>query len=183
MSAPQPRLLQIALLGHPILRARAAEVDDPSTTEIQSFIDDLLATMIESDAVGLAAPQVYRSVRVFVMRSRKGKRFPNAPEVPPFAAINPEVISQSNETDRGWEGCFSMPGYRAMIERPVSIVARWQDRQGEVAEQELQDLAARVFLHELDHLDGKMFLERMDSISELVSEKEMLRLPQSESPT
>jgi peptide deformylase len=176
-----PRLLQIAMLGNPVLCARAQEVEDISRIEIQALIDDLCATMIESDAVGLAAPQVYRSVRVFVMCSRKGVRYPDAPEIPPFEVINPEVISQSDETVRGWEGCFSMPGYRAKILRPVSIVARWQDRKGESVQRELHGLAARVFLHELDHLDGKMFLERMDSVRDLVSEKEMLRLCKEQS--
>lgn len=177
-----PRLLQIALLGNPVLHTRASEVPDPKCHEIQSLIDDMIATMIEVDGVGVAAPQVYRSVRVFVMRSRKGPRFPDAPEISPFAVINPQVIYQSDMIIRGWESCFSMPGYRAMISRPRSIVARWQDQNGQFRDHELQDLAARVFLHELDHLDGKMFLDRMNSISDLVSEKEMLRHCMSELP-
>lgn len=170
------RLLQIALLGNPVLHTRASEVADPKRGEIQSLIDDMTATMIEADAVGLAAPQVYRSLRVFVMRSRKGIRFPNAPEMPPFAVINPEVLFQSDETLRGIEACYSMPGYRALITRPAWILVRWLDRECNTVEMELHDLAARVFLHELDHLDGKMFLERLDSLRDLVSEKEMNRL-------
>jgi peptide deformylase len=110
--------------------------------------------MQDADYVGLAAPQVYRSVRVFVMCSRKGARYPNASEIPAFEVINPEVVSQSGESLRGWEGCVSIPGYRAMIVRPATITARWQNRGGKRVERELHDLAARVFLHELDHLDG-----------------------------
>ena len=170
-----PRLLQIALLGNPVLHTQAVEVSDPKEGDIQSLVDDLLATMIETDAVGLAAPQVYRSVRIFVMCSRKGKRFPDAPEIAPFAVINPEVIFQSEETTRAGEGCFSMPGYRAMITRPAVIKAHWLDRNGDPVEQELHDLAARVFLHELDHLNGKMFIERLDSLHDLISAQELQR--------
>jgi peptide deformylase len=147
-----PRLLQIALLGNPVLHTRAAEVNNPMDSDIQALIDDLFATMTDSDAVGLAAPQVYRSVRLFVMSSRKGVRFPNAPEITPFEVINPEVLSQSTESVSAWEACFSIPGYRAKIVRPHRIRARWIDRDGKMHEQELEDLAARMFLHELDHL-------------------------------
>ena len=172
-----PLQLPIALLGHPVLRTRAKEVLDPSAPDVQSLVDDLFSEMIETNTVGLASPQMYQSVRVFVMRSRKGIRFPNAPEIPPFEVINPEVVFESSDFVKGWEGCASMPGYRAMIRRPQIISARWTDHNGRSVEQQLNDLAARVFLHELDHLDGIMFIDRMDSIKDLVSEKEMAGQP------
>lgn len=174
------RILQVALLGNPVLRECADTVSDLSDRSIQVLIDDLFATMSEVSAVGLAAPQVYVSVRIFVMRSRKGPLFPNAPDVPPMEVINPEVLSQSEVQDQAWESCYSMPGYKALITRPFKIFARWQNRQGEVVERELNDLAARVFLHELDHLDGKMFLDRMDSLSDLYADREMTRIREGE---
>ena len=169
------RILQIALLGNPVLRTRADEVHDFEDSAFQELLDDMLATLLDSDGVGLAAPQVYQPIRAFVMRSRKGLRFPNAPEMAPFEVVNPEVIWVSEGTCAAWEGCLSMPGYRATIARPERISARWRDRHGAVRTAELNDLAARVFLHELDHLNGKMLVERLGSLSELVSEKEMLR--------
>lgn len=174
------RILQVALIGNQILRERASEVSDLADPQIQILIDDLFATMSEVSAVGLAAPQVYQSVRVFVMRSRKGPLFPNAPDIPPMEAINPEVLSESEESDRAWESCYSMPGYKALITRPSTILARWQNRHGEVIDRELHDLAARVFLHELDHLDGKMYLYRMNSISDLYADREMTRAREGE---
>ncbi|TAG11140.1 MAG: peptide deformylase [Verrucomicrobia bacterium] len=168
------RILQVALIGNPILRERAPEVPNPEDPRIQILINDLLATMGGVNGVGLAAPQVNESVRLFVMQSRKGELFPNAPDVPPMEVINPEVLSESEELDRAWESCYSMPGYKALITRPAKILARWQNRYGELIESELRDLAARVFLHELDHLDGKMFLDRMDSISDLHAKMELV---------
>lgn len=176
------RILAIATLGHPVLRERGTKIDDPGNPRVQELLDDMCATMLDAYGVGLAAPQVYQSLRVFVMRSRKGVRFPNAPEMPPFVVINPEVLWESEETCSAWEGCLSMPGYRGMVTRPEKIRAQWQDRDGKTVSLGLYDLAARVFLHELDHLDGKMFLERMDSIGDLYSEKEMLRACKSGTP-
>ena len=76
-----PRILNVALIGNPVLRERASIVADVSDPSLQVLIDDLFATMLEVDSVGLAAPQVYQSLRVFVMQSRKGELFPNAPYI------------------------------------------------------------------------------------------------------
>lgn len=166
-------ILPIALLGDPVLRERSDELTFPLDKDIQKLIDSLLATMIELDAVGMAAPQAKQPFRIFVMLSRKGKLYPNAPEISPMEVVNPEILSQSDEKCRGWESCYSMPGYHALITRPVNIRAHWNDRHGKTTEQDLHDLAARVFLHELDHLNGIMFLERMDSISDLCAKDEI----------
>lgn len=170
-----PEILSIRLLGDPVLRTRSSELTYPLDEHCQQLIDNLLATMIGLDAVGMSAPQANQSVRIFVMLSRKGKLYPNAPEIAPMEVINPEILSQSDEKCRGWESCYSMPGYTSLITRPITIRARWKDRHGKTIEQDLHDLAARVFLHELDHLDGIMFLERMDSISDLCAKEEIRR--------
>jgi len=132
--------------------------------------------MFEQNLVGLAAPQIGVSLRVFVMQSRKGPRYPNAPEIPPITVINPEVISREETLLRGIEGCGSIPGFRGLVSRPASIQARWLDLEGARVEMELTDLAARVFLHELDHLDGILFLDRLASLDDLVIEAELDRL-------
>jgi peptide deformylase len=160
------RILAIATLGHPVLRERGTKIDDPGNPRVQELLDDMCATMLDAYGVGLAAPQVYQSLRVFVMRSRKGVRFPNAPEMPPFVVINPEVLWESEETCSAWEGCLSMPDFRAMTARPEKIHAQWQTLEGKTVELELHDLAARAFRHELDHSHFTMFLEPMDSIGD-----------------
>lgn len=172
-------ILNITLLGDPCLRERSTPVFDPMNPSVQELIDDLIATMLHGGAVGLAAPQVSRGQRVFVMYSRPSERYPKAPEIAPFGLINPELLSADAQTVVGWETCYSMPGYGALVRRPVSIRGKWLDRNGHVVEQELSGLPARVFLHELDHLDGIMFLERLDSIRDLVSVKERDRLLKS----
>ena len=171
-----PRLLQIALLGHPCLRERSTEVSDPTDCVVQELIDDLIATMLHLGAVGLAAPQVDSSLRLFVMRSKKSVNYPIAPELDPFEVINPEVLRASDESERGFESCYSFPGYVAMVRRPKIITARWSDRSGKRIERELAGLAARVFLHELDHLNGVMYFSRLDSLNDLVAREEMHRI-------
>jgi peptide deformylase len=175
-SSGMPKVLDITLLGDPCLLVRSEPILDVKNADIQELIDDLIETMLHSGAVGLAAPQVSRGQRVFVMQSRPSERYPNAPEIAPFGLINPELISVDAQTVAGWEGCYSMPGYGAVVRRPSSIVGRWLDRNGQAVERELSGLQARVFLHELDHLDGIMFFERLDSIRELVSVKERDRV-------
>jgi len=171
-----PKLLELALLGHPCLRERSEPISDATVPWIQELVDDLIATMLHSGAVGLAAPQIARGQRVFVMRSRRSERYPDAEEIAPFGLINPQLISADSRTILGWETCYSMPGYGAMVPRPVSICGMWLDQQGNVVEREFTGLPARVFLHELDHLDGIMFFERLNSIRELVLIKERERV-------
>jgi len=166
----------ITLLGNPVLRARAAEVDDPRSPEVAALSAELHAAMDELNLVGLAAPQIDVSLRVFVMKSRKGPRYPNAPEISPIAVINPEVISRSEMHLHGIERCGSIPGFWGLVPRPAAIQARWLDLEGERVELELVDLAARVFLHELDHLDGILFLDRLASLEDLVVDSEVDRL-------
>ena len=171
-----PRLLQIALHGHPCLRERAANVATVTESLIQELIDDMIDTMIDAEGVGLAAPQVYRNLRLFVMRCRKSATNPDAPDIPPFAVINPAIIHESEEQERGWESCLSFPGYGAMVSRPKSVKATWIDRDAVTVERELVGRPARVFLHELDHLNGVMFFDRLESLKDLVANKEKHRV-------
>ncbi|MCZ6555911.1 MAG: peptide deformylase, partial [Candidatus Dadabacteria bacterium] len=115
------KILEIAELGHPILREMAAQVKNLEDEEIQNFIDNLIATAIEANGVGIAAPQVYESKRIFIISSRPNERYPNAPEMEPTAIINPEILSFSKEKEKDWEGCLSIPGIRGLVPRHKSI--------------------------------------------------------------
>ncbi|MBI4409390.1 MAG: peptide deformylase [Gemmatimonadetes bacterium] len=148
--------LQIRLLGDPALRRKAqpvTAVDD----EIRRLMDDLLETMYAADGVGLAAPQVGVSGRVFVVDLRD-------PAVPPFGLVNPVVLEQSQETDRGEEGCLSIPGLREIVERPARVVVEGLDREGLPRRIEADGLLARVLQHEIDHLDGVLFIDRVSPL-------------------
>lgn len=170
------KILEISELGHPILRERASEVENVQDAKVQNFIDDLIETCIDSNGVGIAAPQVYKSDRIFIISSRPNARYPNAPELGPVAIVNPEITYFSEEKVKDWEGCLSIPGIRGLVPRHKTIKVKYQTRDGEEIENEFSDFIARIFQHELDHLDGIVFLDRIDNNKELVTEKEYQRL-------
>jgi len=170
------KILEIAEMGNPVLRERAVEVEDLHDPELQKFIDDLIATGINANGVGIAAPQVSVTKRIFIISSRPNARYPNAPVMEPTAVINPEIISYSGETVKDWEGCLSIPGIRGLVPRPRSVHVRFFSRDGKVEEKELTDFIARVFQHEYDHLNGVLFLDRILSSADLITEREYAKL-------
>lgn len=167
-----PVLRQIALLGHPVLRTPAEAVAFPLSDEVRALVDDMLATMREADGVGIAAPQVHQSLAIFIVAPRPNPRYPDAVEEPPIVAINPEIVEQSAEMERGWEGCLSIPGIRAEVPRHRRILARYQDVNGTQIVREFEGFPARIFQHEDDHLRGLVFLDRLESPRDVVAERE-----------
>ena len=174
-----PILRQIAQLGQPVLRKVAGKIDDPADPVVQSLIDDMLVTVTEVEGVGIAAPQVFEPLSLFIVASRPNLRYPHAPEMEPTAMINPEILWMSDEKEKGWEGCLSIPGLRGPVPRHRRIGVRYLTRGGEVREEEYGDFLARVFQHEFDHLQGMVFLDRVESTRELMTEKEYIRSLQS----
>ena len=171
-----PKLLQIAQLGHHVLRQKTAVVKNLADEEIQNLIDDLILTVKDVDGVGIAAPQVYESKRLFILASHPNPRYPKAPKMSPMAVINPKIISHSDKTEKDWEGCLSIPGIRALIPRWQSIEVEFTDRQGKLVQQEFTDFVARIFQHELDHLDGLVFLDRVETTKDIITEKEYQKI-------
>ena len=164
--------LQIAQLGNPILRQQAQLVDNVRDERIQKLIDALTVTAAASNGVGIAAPQVSESYRLFIVASRPNARYPNAPLMEPTAMINPQIIAHSTERVKGWEGCLSLPGIRGLVPRYQAIEVEYITRDGQLHQQELTDFVARIFQHEYDHLDGIVFLDRVESTHDLMSEQE-----------
>jgi len=167
--------LQIAQLGHPVLRQRASEVADPHGSGIQELIGDMLLTMTDGNGVGIAAPQVYVGSRVFIMASRPNPRYPNAPTMDPVAVTNPEITWRSDDTQTDWEGCLSIPGIRGLVPRHTEIRVSYMTLDGVCIEQHYTDFVARVFQHEYDHLEGVSFLDRVATTRDIVTEKEWMR--------
>lgn len=174
-----PILRQIAQLGQPVLRRVAGRIADPTDPAVQTLIDDMLVTVTEAEGVGIAAPQVFEPLSLFIVASRPNLRYPHAPEMEPRAMINPEILWVSDEKEKGWEGCLSIPGLRGPVPRHRRIGVRYLTRGGEVREEEYGDFLARVFQHEFDHVQGMVFLDRVESTRELVTEKEYIRSLQS----
>ena len=171
-----PELLEVIELGNPILRQKAQPVQDVKSERIQTLVENLLVTVKEANGVGIAAPQVAQSDRLFIVASRPNLRYPSAPTMEPTAMINPKILAHSDETVQGWEGCLSIPGIRGKVPRYRAIEVEYTGRDSKLHKQELTDFVARIFQHELDHLDGIVFIDRIDSTQDLITEREYQRL-------
>jgi len=171
-----PILRQIAQLGQPILRRVAEKITDPADPVVQALIEDMLVTVADACGVGIAAPQVYEPFSLFIVASRPNLRYPDAPEMVPTAVINPEILWMSDEMEKGWEGCLSIPGLRGLVPRHRRIGVRYLNRKGELREEEYADFLARVFQHEFDHVQGIVLIDRVVSPNELMTEKEYARM-------
>lgn len=169
-------LRQIALLGHPILRTPASSVTLPASSVTRSLVDDMLATLIDAGGVGIAAPQVYEPVAIFIVASRPNPRYPDAPLMEPKVLINPEIIERSSEIVKGWEGCLSIPGIRGEVPRHRQVRVHYQTLAGESIETVFSDFVARIVQHEDDHLRGIVFLDRLESTRDVITEKEYQKL-------
>jgi peptide deformylase len=165
------KILQVAQLGHPVIRQKAKPVKDVRDGALQELIDNLIATCQDFNGVGIAAPQVYEPVRLFVVWSQPSPRYPKAPVMDATAIINPRLITQSKEKKKDWEGCLSVPGIRALVPRSTKIEVEYTDRKGKTKRKKFKDFVARIFLHELDHLNGIVFLDRAKS-TDIITEKE-----------
>jgi peptide deformylase len=168
-------LLQIAQLGDPVLRQAAQPIYDIQDEGVQRLIDDMAATLIQSNGVGIAAPQVSASQRIFIVASRPNPRYPSAPEMEPVPMINPRLVSHADEIVKDWEGCLSIPGIRGLVPRYQAIEVEYTDRIGKLHRQELTDFVARIFQHELDHLDGVVFLDRLETVKDIITDQEYLK--------
>ena len=148
--------LPVRILGDPVLRQRANEVAEVSEVTRQ-LIRDMFETMYAEEGVGLAAPQVGISERVIVVD-------PQQDDLPAFALINPEILEASKETEKGEEGCLSIPGLRELVERSQRVVVRGLTPEGEARQLDLEGLPARIIQHEVDHLDGVLFIDRVSAL-------------------
>jgi len=152
------------------------DIENIQDEAVQEFIDNLIETAIDSNGVGIAAPQVFEPYRIFIINSRPNPRYPSAPEMGPVAIINPQITSYSYEREKDWEGCLSIPGIRGLVSRHKSIRARYLSRDGRTEEREFTGFIARIFQHEYDHINGVVFLDRLESSKEVITEKEYQRL-------
>ena len=169
-------ILKVCRMGHPILRQQAQPLSpDPlHSSAVQQLIDDMLETMEDYEGIGLAAPQVFQSLRLLVMG------YPEDAASGPDALaqqvlINPEWIEQSTTCVEDWEGCLSIPDIRGVVPRHTAVSVRALDRAGKLVELDMSGLAARVLQHEIDHLDGILFPDRMEDKNTLTYLEEFHR--------
>ncbi len=154
---------------------RILEIPDPLLREVAQpiksvepplgrLIADMYATMHAHDGLGLAAPQVGVTLRVVVIQ------LPHDDEDPqsgiPYTLINPEII-ESGPREQMTEGCLSLPGYRATVERATSVIADYRQPNGRPATLDARGLLAQAVQHEIDHLDGVLFTDHLDTLLDL----------------
>lgn len=163
---------KIAQMGEPVLRRPAREVTaaELASSTVQTLLDDMVETMRDADGVGIAAPQVYESLRLCVVEIAQNPRYPDAPRLPLTYFVNPVVESlvERPEAPRDedsivmFEGCLSVQGIRGRVRRPRAVRVRGLDRRGRPSECEFEGVMAAVIQHELDHLDGVLFIDRAE---------------------
>ncbi len=153
--------LPIRMYGDPVLRAHCAAVET-ITEEIKQLIRDMIETMDLSKGCGLAAPQVGYALRIFVLRD-----YVETPEgdfalSDPRVYINPKLSNPSLKKVLDSEGCLSIPGIRADVERPLKIRVEAIDIEGRPFAEEVEGYNARIRMHENDHINGVLYIDRLD---------------------
>jgi peptide deformylase len=163
-------ILKVARLGHPVLRMKASDVEaaDIKAGKFRALIDDMIETMHEYEGVGLAGPQVHLPLRIFVfeVQEKVAKRRGIA-KLSAGVFFNAVYEPIGTETITDWEGCLSVPFLGGEVARSKRLRVRGLDHEGNEAELELTDFAARIFQHEIDHTDGHVYLDRMPDLTTL----------------
>ena len=174
-----PEQPEVLIMGHPLLFQNQPQVsvNDINASDFQHNLKVLKQHQIDTQGVGLAAPQVGWAARVLSVgiSDDNRSRYPQAPDIPFCFWINPEIIDFSDETCWTWEACLSVPGMRAWIERPSEVKVVGYDHQGKRQEQELNGFPARVMQHEMDHLDGILFPMRVEDKSLIIPNEAIFR--------
>jgi peptide deformylase len=160
-------ILKIITYGHPTLRKKAERITEIND-DIRKLAEDMIETMDVADGIGLAAPQVNRSIRMIVI----GLHLIDE-DLEPMACINPEILEYSEETDVMEEGCLSIPGIREDVIRPKKIKVKFQTLDGKEEIWEADGLLARVFMHEIDHLDGILFVDKISPLKKKLLEPKL----------
>ena len=168
-------LLAVRLLPDPVLRQRAAPVDEVDDT-VRKLLDDMLETMYEAPGIGLAAPQVGLSMRVIVMDCSEDEEAPQ-----PIRMVNPEITWRSDEAATHEEGCLSIPDHKGDVTRPAEIKVRYLDENGKECELATGGLLATCIQHEVDHLDGVLFIDYLSRLKREMITRRMTKEARLES--
>lgn len=162
--------MKVMTLGDEVLRMKAEPVAEV-TDEIRELIREMFVTMKVEDGIGLAAPQIGKSIRLFVVQ---------ADDDVERAFINPQIIETSLETESYEEGCLSIPKQYEEVVRPSRVTVQALNERGRRFTLEADGLLARVIQHEYDHLDGVLFIDRIDPDKKEKIEKKLLKKAEKE---
>ena len=162
----------IVKYGEKILQERSTTVSQ-ITSETQTLIDRMIETMYAAPGIGLAAPQIGVPFRIFVVDLSVGHKPEDL-----IVAINPEFI-ELNGKQREEEGCLSIPGFTATVERPARVILKSLDRNGSEQTFEGTELLARAFQHEMDHLEGILFIDYLSKLKKTMIVKKLSKQKQA----
>lgn len=163
-------ILKIARMGHDVLVAPAAVVDDPTAERVRRLVGHMKETMADAAGIGLAAPQVYQSIRLIMFLDAPDREDAGGRE--PVVLVNPTVEPLDDRLELGVEGCLSIPGLQGLVPRHARIGYRGFSPEGKLIEREADGLHARVVQHEVDHLDGVLYPMRMPDLTDLAFDTE-----------
>ncbi len=157
-------ILKIITQPNPTLRKKSKDINlkEIDSREFRGLISSMAKTMIETDGVGLAAPQIGKNIKLAVINSKDG----------PFCLINPKIIRKSWAKELDQEGCLSIPGVFGKVKRSKNITLVYYDRLGKKIKQSVKGLMARVMQHEIDHLDGILFIDKAVEIENAKSKSQ-----------
>lgn len=171
-------ILPIIAYGDSILRKRAKDIE-PGNLDVKTLSDNMFETMYAASGVGLAAPQIGQSVRLFVVDGEPLNEDEPEEEIDKTLIgfkkvfINPEIIEEAGDDWAFEEGCLSIPGIRGEVVRPEIVVIRYFDTDWNQHEEEYEGMAARIIQHEYDHLDGKLFTDYLPSLRRTLIRKKL----------
>ncbi|MBX3101620.1 MAG: peptide deformylase [Bacteroidetes bacterium] len=174
-------ILPIVLYGQPVLRQRGRDLA-PQEAGVQELIDQMFDTMYNAHGVGLAAPQVGHSLRLFVIDGQGMQEMAATPEEAEFlktyqrVIINPVLVAESGPKWGFEEGCLSIPGIRETVQRHPQIQVRYLNRQFEPVEETLSGIAARIFQHEYDHIEGVLFTDHLSPLKKQILRAKLTRM-------
>ncbi len=176
----------IVAFGDAVLKTRAKDLPAAlPADELKQLVQDMFETMYSAHGVGLAAPQVGKSVRLFVIDSapmidtedeETGEPLPDAETPVKRAFINPQKVSETGEEWGFEEGCLSIPGVREMVYRPETVVLRYEDELRQVHEETFSGMTARVIQHEYDHLEGVLFTDKISGFKKQLIKGKLTRI-------
>ena len=169
-------VLKVARLGNPILRKTARPLDlkelKKPDSEWQQFIDDMVLAMREEGGIGLAAPQVSRSIQIVVLEAQDNERYPDQPEFKLMVLVNPVITRYGGMEVGGWESCLSLIDFSGWVPRSSEVTVKAFDREGNPLTIEAKGFLAVVLQHEIDHLKGLLFIDRMPDMKKLSYQEE-----------
>ena len=154
----------IFLYGHPVLRKQCDDIS-PNYPDLNKLIDDMFETMYHSEGVGLAAPQIGKSIRLIVIDGDVlSDNFPECKDLK-LTLINPEIeIIEDEEPVVREEGCLSLPGLSEKVKRHEHVIVRWLDQNFQPHSEEFRGFASRIIQHEFDHLEGEVYTDHISPI-------------------